>query len=136
MRAIEGDRSPWSSLSASIPSREAEEFGVSWPAFVWTHQQILSKAPRQVGDPGVPDGERTAMGADAPIGDWTWRRAAPRTWEPTYTERGSVRKVVLHIHDPVGGDRIYRATDTYRAGSYEGRTRATVLCTGRGGILY
>ena len=38
--------------------------------------------------------------------------------------------------DPVAGDKIYRATDTYRAGSYDCKTRTTVLCKGDRGILY
>ena len=40
------------------------------------------------------------------------------------------------IHDPIGGEKIYRATDTYPAGSYDGKTETTVLCTGDGGADY
>ena len=102
---------------------------------VWTDQTILSKPPRQTDDPDVSDDERKPTG-DAPVGNWTWRRAAPSIWEPTYAERGTTRKIVLHIHNPVYGDKIYRATDTYPAGSYDCKTRTTVLCTGEGGIDY
>ena len=135
MQAIDGDGSPWSYLSASILSREAAEFGARWPGLVWTGQTILSKPPRQTDDPDVSDDERKPTG-DAPVANWTWRRTAPRIWEPTYAERGTTKKVVLHIRDPVGGDRIYQATDTYQAGSYDCKTRTTVLCTGEGGIDY
>ena len=93
------------------------------------------RPPRQTDDPDVSDDERKPTG-DAPVANWTWRRTAPRTWEPTYAERGTTKKVVLHIRDPVGGDRIYQATDTYQAGSYDCKTRTTVLCTGEGGIDY
>ena len=130
MHAIEGDGSPWSYLSASILSREAAEFGALWHGCVWSDQTILSKPPRQA------DGQETSADArtltsDAPVGHWTWHGAAPpRTWKPTYTDRGTTREVVLHIHHPIGGEEIYRATDTYPAGSYEGKTETTVVCTG------
>ncbi len=131
MQAIEGDGSPWSYLSASILLREAEEFGARWPGLVWSGQTILSEPPRQADDPA----EWSDTG-DAPVGNWTWRRAAPSTWEPTYAERGTTRRIVLHIYNPVYGNKVYRATDTYRAGSYDCKTRTRVLCTGEGSILY
>ena len=39
MQAIEGDGSPWSYLSASILSREAEEFGAMWHGVDGIHRQ-------------------------------------------------------------------------------------------------
>ncbi len=135
MQAIQGDGSPWSYLSASILSREAAEFGAIWHGCVWSDQTILSKPPWQAGDPGLPDNGWKLTG-DAPVGAWTWHRAAPSTWEPIYVERGNVRKVVLHLRNPVGADTIYRAIDTYPADSYDAKTRMTVLCTGEGGIVY
>ena len=130
MHAIEGDGSPWSYLSASILSREAEEFGALWHGCVWSDQTILSKPPRQADGQETSDDART-LTSDAPVGHWTWHGAAPpRTWKPTYTDRGTTREVVLHIHHPIGREEIYRATDTYPAGSYEGKTETTVVCTG------
>ena len=61
---------------------------------------------------------------------YCWCGAAPDTWKPTYADRGTTREVILHIHNPIGGEEIYRATDTYPLGSYEGRTERTVPCTG------
>ena len=135
MQAIEGDGSPWSYLSASILSRESSEFGARWPGCVWTDQTILSKPPRQADDPDVSDDERK-LTADAPVGNWTWRRPAAQTWKPAYAERGATRKIVLHIYSPFYGDEIYRATDTYPAGSHHCKTRTMVLCKGEGGICY
>ena len=125
MEAIEGDGSPWSYLSASILSREAAEFGAIWHGCVWSDQTILSKSPRQ-------DGEHEArkLTGDAPVGNWTWCGAAPRKWNPTYADMGASKEVVLHIHNPIGQEEIYRATDTYRAGSYVCETKRIVLCTG------
>ena len=73
---------------------------------------------------------------DAPVGNWTWCGAAPDTWKPTYADRGTTREIVLHVHNPIGGEEIYRATDTYPVGSYEGRTERTVLCTGDRFLVY
>lgn len=129
MRAIEGDGSPWSYLSASILRREAAEFGAIWHGCVWSDQTILSKPPRQADDPDAEDDTRRLTG-DAPVGNWTWCGAAPGTWQPTYADLGTSREVVLHIHNPIGGEEIYRATDTYAVGSYDGQTERTVLCTG------
>ena len=135
MQAIESDGSPWSYLSASILRREAAEFGAFWHGCDWTLQTILSKPPRQADGPDVSDDDGNLTG-DAPVGDWTWPRPVPKTWEPTYAERGATRKVALHIRNPVGGEQIYRATDTYRADSFDCTTRTTVLCTAGGGFEY
>ncbi|MCY4059283.1 MAG: hypothetical protein OXG44_14905 [Gammaproteobacteria bacterium] len=130
MQAIDGDGSPWSYLSASILSREATEFGAIWHGRAWSDQTILSKPPRQADDPDAEDDPRKLTG-DAPVGNWTWHGAAPHTWRPTYAHLGSSREVILHIHNPIGGEAIYHATDIYPVvGSYDARTERTVLCTG------
>lgn len=128
MQAIEGDGSPWSYLSASILRREAEEFGAVWHGCVWSDQTIISKPPRQTDGQKMSDDAQKLTG-DTPAGNWTWHGGVPPTWKPTYTDRGATREVVLYIHDPIGQERIYRATDTYLAGSYDGKTETTVLCT-------
>ena len=135
MQAIEGDETPWSYLSASILRREAAEFGAFWHGLDWTPQTILSKPPKQVDGPVVSDGEGGQPG-EAPASDWTWHSSAPKIWEPTVTERGATRKVVLHIYNPVGGEHIYRATDTYRADTYDCTTKTKALCSGSGGFCY
>ena len=135
MQAIEGDGSPWSYLSASILCREAAEFGAIWHGCVWSDQTILSKPPRQAGGQDASD-DALKLTGDAPVGNWTWHGAAPRTWTPTSADMGATREVVLHIHHPIGGEEIYRATDPYPAGSYDGKTETTVLCTGDRGVVY
>ncbi len=136
MQAVEGDGSPWSYLSASILSRETAEFGAVWHGCVWSGQAILSKPPRQAEGEDPSSYSPMKPNRDAPVGNWTWCGAAPDTWKPTYGDRGTTREVVLHIHNPIGGEEIYRATDTYPVGSYEGRTERTVLCTGDRFIVY
>ena len=137
---VEGIGSPWATAavalqSASILCREAAEFGAIWHGCVWSDQTILSKPPRQAGGQDASD-DALKLTGDAPVGNWTWHGAAPRTWTPTYADMGATREVVLHIHHPIGGEEIYRATDTYPAGSYDGKTETTVLCTGDRGVVY
>ena len=134
MQAIEGDGSPWSYLSASILSREAEEFGAMWHGCVWSDQKILSKSPRQSDNQELDDTRERS--GEAPVRNWRWHNAAPRTWKPTYEDYGSTKEVTLYIFNPVGGERIYRATDTYSAGSYDAETEETMLCTGGPGFIY
>lgn len=135
MQAIEGDETPWSYLSASILSREAAEFGAWWHRCDWSVQTILSKPPRHADDPDVLRDEWELTG-DAPVGNWTWHGLAPHTWEPTFAETGKTTVVVMHVRNPVGQETIYRATDTYGPGSYDGTTETEVLCSGRGGIVF
>ncbi len=135
MQAIEGDGSPWSFLSASILRREAAEFGALWHGCDWTPQTILSKLPRQASGSDVPDDEEERNG-NAPVDDWTWHGPVPTIWEPTYAERGATRRIILHIRNPLGGEEIYRATDTYRADRYDCTTKTSVLCTSPGGFVY
>ena len=121
-------------LSAPILRREAEEFGALWHGCVWSDQTILSKPPRQTDGEGESgDGWRLGDALDV---YWTWHEAFPRTWKPTYADMRTTREVVLHIHNPIGREEIYRATDTYPVGSYDGKTERTVSCTGEGGIVY
>ena len=134
MQAVEGDGSPWSYLSASILRREAAEFAAVWHGCIWSDQTILSKPPRQA-DGKEASGALNLTG-DPPVGNWTWQATAPRAWNPIYTDKGTTREVVLHIHNPIGGEQICRATDAYPAGSYDSKTHTVVLCTGDRGVVY
>ena len=135
MQAVEGDGSPWSYLSASILRREAAEFGASWPSCVWTDQAILSKLPRKAEESNHPEDERGVTN-DSDATEWVWCGKPPRIWEPTYSDRGATKRIILHIRNPVGVDEIYRDTDIYRAGSYDCTTRTKLLCTSGCGIIY
>ena len=134
MQAVEGDGSPWSHLSASILSREAAEFGARWHGKVWTDQTILSRAPRQA--VRLEPEHLFDFRSDGPVGEWTWHRPIPQACEPSYSEEGTTKRVVLHARNPIRQDTIYRATDTYAADSYASETDMTVLCTSNGGFLY
>ncbi len=135
MQAIEGDRSPWSYLSASILSREANEFGAWWHGCDWSVHTIISTAPRQADESDVSDDDWELTG-EAPAGNWIWRAPVPRIWVPTYSEIGETKAVVLHIRNPIRRETIYRATDTYPDGSYGASTETELLCAGAGGIVF
>lgn len=135
MQAIEGDGSPWSYLSASILSREAAEFGAWWHGCDWTDQAIIARIPRHAEDRDAL-GDSWVLAGGAPVGNWKWSAPVPRTWQPTYRDTGATKEVGLHIYNPVGAEHIYRATDTYPAGTYRGTTETTGLCWGKGGFVY
>lgn len=48
-------------------------------------------------------------------------------------ETGTTKKIVLHVHNPIVGENVYRATDTYRAGCYAARPKPR-SCAGAMGI--
>ena len=124
-----------SHVSASILSREAAEFGAWWHGLEWSVQKILSKPARQADGPEARDIDLKPTG-HAPVGNWTWHGSVPRTWEPTFIGSGTTKQVILNIFNPIGGLIIYRATDTYRAGSYDPETTTEDLCSGGPGIVF
>lgn len=105
-----------------------------WHGCVWSDQKILSKPPRQVDR--LDSVERRERSGEAPARDWRWQGDAPDVWNPTFEDTGSNRRVKLHYFDPVGGERIYRATDTYAANGYDAETENTLLCSGGPGFIY
>ena len=136
MRAIEGDGSPWSYLSASILSREASEFGAFWHGLDWSVHTILSRPPRQADD------------SDVSVADRGGRRRRTRgqlevAWSSSRDMGADLRgggknqeDRPAHVHNPIVREHVYRATDTYRAGSYLRKTETEVLCEGDGGFVF
>ena len=56
-----------------------------------------------------------------------------------HVNRPITEKVVLHIHDPIRKERVYPATDTYPAGSYDGvelTQGRSMKKTAKGVLLY
>ena len=136
MRAVDGDGSPWSYLSASILRREAAEFGASWHGCIWSSQTIIGKAPKEGDSQGADGHDRWEQTDGAPVGKWTWRARVPQKWEPTFVDRGKTKDVVLCIHDYIWQERIDRIRDIYPAGSYECTSKTANVCIGEGGVIY
>ena len=82
MKAIEGDGSPWSYLSASILGREAAEFGAEWHGLSWTEHTILGKPPWEM-----------ASLAASPIEVWEGDDIALDAWKPAYREKGEAKEM-------------------------------------------
>ena len=125
MKAIEGDGSPWSYLSASILGREADEFGAAWHGSSWTEHTILGKPPWEM-----------ASLAASPVEVWEGDDIALDAWKPAYLEKGEAKEIVLHSYSQLETEAVYRATDTYQPGSYDFEMDVVRVCFGGGGYIH
>lgn len=131
MAAIDGDRSPFSYLSASIFAREAAEFGALWHGCIWSDVQILAKNPWT-----SKRSLATNMFNPAESDLWVWNKDRPHTWAPTVEDLGGIIKVAFITFGVVGQQTINRYTDTYADGKYTFKTEFEELAHGPGGITY
>jgi len=125
MKAIEGDGSPWSYLSASMLGREAAEFGAAWHGSSWTEHTILAKPPWEM-----------ASLAASPVEVWEGDDIALGAWKPAYRKRGEAKEIVLHSYSRLETEAVYRATDTYQPGSYDFEMDVVRVCFGGGGYIH
>jgi hypothetical protein len=125
MKAIEGDGSPWSYLSASILCREAAEFGAVWHGSSWSEHTILWKPPWEM-----------ASLAASPIEVWEGGDIARDAWKPAYREQGETKEIVLHSYTRLENEAVYRATDTYQPGSYDLEMDVVRVCLGGPGYIH
>lgn len=125
MKAIEGDGSPWSYLSASILGREADEFGAAWHGSSWTEHTILGKPPWEM-----------ASLAASPVEVWEGDDIALDAWKPAYREKGEAKEIVLHSYSQLETEAVYLATDTYQPGSYDFEMDVVRVCFGGGGYIH
>ena len=125
MKAIEGDGSPWSYLSASILSREAAEFGAAWHGCSWSEHTILGKPPW----------EMASLDA-SPAEVWEGDDIAQDAWKPAYREQGETKEIVLHSYTQLKSEAVYRATDTYQPGSYDFEMDVVGVCFGGRGYIH
>lgn len=120
MDVIDGDRSPFSYLSASLFAREAGEFGAIWHGCWWTDQKILFKNPVTK--------EETEF--------WSWQSDPPEDWRPSVTVLSNQISVVFYTFNPVGLERIIRYEDVYPPDGYTFKNHHTIIAEGSGGIVY
>lgn len=102
MKAIDGDRSAWSYLCASIFARELTEFGAWWHGCEWSTHKILGDAPLT---------DSPADGDEAPE-PWQWIEPAPENWLPTVV-MGDPIQVRFFTHTRLGSERVTRYIDDY-----------------------
>ena len=132
MRAIEGDGSPFSYLSASLLARELCEFGALWHGISWGVAKIIDRRPAEV--------EKPPIGRFAESHEWpsklTLCGPPPRSWRPQVTRTANGVEVTFCVLNIVGRRTITRLTDTYSGGEYAFSTTEQTIATGGGGIIW
>ena len=128
MGAIDGDRSPWSYLCASMLSRELGDLGAVWHGADWMHHRVLS---------GPPWERRAKEWWVEVLGtlrqeDFRWLEPPPACWEPRVEVESDEVRVVFHTWYVAHGSRIERHIDRYRPGGYVAEREATVVAEGLG----
>ncbi len=114
MEAIEGDGSALSYISASILSRELQEFGALWHGCDWSLHTILdadpwAEASSDDEDPHVPS---------RPEAPWRWEGKRPTDWRPRLSVADGKIRVTFYTYSPLGKEGIYEHVDEFRPGEY------------------
>jgi hypothetical protein len=131
MQAIEGDRSPFSYLSASLIARELGEFGAGWHGVSWGAATIMDRPPPEL---------RKQIFVETNEPDWTnewrWCTPPPRYWRPQVTRTADGVAVSFCVLNIVGSREIIRITDTYNDLQYTFTTTEESIASGGGGIIW
>ena len=105
MSGITGDRSVLSFVTASIVSRELQEFGCTGSRCDWSHHRFIATVPRQR--------------------DWKWRMTPPNDLQPKARllpdGQAAVEFYTCRVVAPIG---IYRHVDQYPAKGYMAKSKA------------
>lgn len=133
MSHIKGDGSPWSYLAASILSREIAEFGARWHGRQWSVHRVVGANPLTT--PGDHDADPLAAPRGA-ASEWQWLEPEPCRWEPHVRMEPEGVTVTFYTYSGWQRQHLYRHTDRYRPGSYEGRSERTEIAVGPGGFLF
>jgi hypothetical protein len=138
MEAMEGDRSLWSYMEASIFARELGEIGAMWHGINWRTHILLDRGC--IYDLRRPTDVRSLEDFFKPIDlspdDWDWIEPQPVEWRPTVTEGESFVTVVFYTYSGLGNHRIYRHVDEYRIGSYYPQRERVEIAKRAGGFLF
>ena len=135
MDAVDGDGTPWSFLSASILSREIDEFGAMWHGCDWSTHTILGADPWNF-EPQAKVRHRRQPLAGSPVEQWEWKQPRPEAWEPTVDQAEEAVIVKFFTMSGLGCETIYRWTDTYKPGSYRPETLEEDVANGPGGFVF
>lgn len=110
MLAVEGDKSPWSYLTASFLARDADELGAYSTGNRFRDQILLSSCPE------VSNFERKP--ADRTDWGWEWHEPPPQSWWPRVDLQPEQVLVTFYTYKLCYGEAITRYTDRYRPGNY------------------
>ena len=133
MDAIDGDRSPWSYMCASILARELGEFGAMWHGCNWSTHTVLGA------NPWNPTRRKKKSGVVhwmSPLTEWVWAERSPKAWSPSVDAGEATTVVTFYTFSQLGQEAIYRHTDTYEPGSYRFYSERATLATGPDGYVH
>ncbi len=136
MEAIDGDRSAWSFMEASLLDRELKEFGALWHGMKWDWQSILAEDPWTTTAVKNPGEELEPAELEFPDvnAKWTWHVAKPTDWRPTLTVNGDVVTITFYAYSPLYKAAILRHVDEFRPGEYRFTTETTKMATAEYGF--
>ena len=126
MEAIDGDRSPWSYLSASIRANRASSARAG-TGREWSTHTILGAHPLESPAPS------TEITIDA--GRWEWIETAPESWLPTVVIAEPIA-VRFYSHTGLEQERIVRHLDLFDGGKYSFESKDVDIARGPGGAHF
>lgn len=137
MEVIEGERSAWTHLCASIFKREASELGALWHGSSWGIERVLGA------DPWIepPDGLEAEFTSDStPDGwlwnGWTWSEPVPEDWRPGVDDTGKAGVTVSFLaYSRQVPEEIVRHVDRFDAGGYRFHSERDRVAKGPGGFI-
>ena len=134
MDAIDGDRSPWSYMCASILARELAEFGAMWHGCDWGTHTILDDNP--CGATEQSEQDDADEGPMTPTAEWKWLEPAPADGSPMVYQEAEAVTVTFITHSGLGEEAIYRHIDTYTPGGYRFKSDRKQIATGGSGYVF
>lgn len=139
MQAIEGDRTEWSYLCASIFAREAAEFGAWWHGLRWRTHKILNSEPLE-SEEHYNDNDSMSLLPEYPR-SWKWLVPKPEEWRPTVDVDTDKKRITVSFYSSTnfigeGGGAIYHHEDSFNAGSYSFNTKREIVAKGPGGYIF
>jgi hypothetical protein len=130
--AVDGDRTAWSYMCASIFARELSEIGALWHGTSWDAKGIAGGEPWRHGAVEKrPDAEPWPV-AD----DWEFVGAPPTDWRPHVRVDEHRVEVMFYVYDPVGAERIELNRDRYQPGSYHFDSQTQLVARAPGGFVF
>lgn len=132
MEAIEGDGSAESYMMASLLRRQFAAFGARWHGAIWFAHAILDANP--LAQPPAADAD--PLSHPHGNGKWDWHDAQPTDWRPQVKTEGDRVTVTFYTYCGHERQRLFRHTDTYRAGKYRPRVEQKPIAEDGPGFMF
>ncbi|HWA98736.1 MAG TPA: hypothetical protein VG713_09600 [Pirellulales bacterium] len=133
MEAIDGDRSAWSYMAASLLRRELREFGAMWHGYNWMTHVVLDDNP--LGIPVVGNDDIMQRPSGKPD-QWKWLDAEPKAWAPEVSVENDRVLVTFYTYSGLYKQTIYRHVDTYEPGKYLATSEDKAIAEGPPGFAF